>query len=191
VRLYTCGLPPDVRTARRAELESDVWEHLHDHDGRRQSAVALEIVRRTAAGVPADVAWRLEHRGARRLHTHARSRVMLANVKKHGMVALAGALALWLLFVAVMAPFVDDDWDATGAEKAALASLSALAGLLVVAGLIGRARGSRGWRYVLAAGALVAGVLNWWAIVPSVAALAILIWLFAPRHLRRAPTQPA
>jgi hypothetical protein len=30
-----------------------------------------------------------------------------------------------------------------------------------------------------------------WAIVPALAAVAIIFWLYGPRRMRRAPTQPA
>jgi hypothetical protein len=36
--LYTCGLPAAVRDARRAEIESDLWEFFHDPD--RAAAVS-------------------------------------------------------------------------------------------------------------------------------------------------------
>ena len=52
-RLYTVGLPADVRMARCAEIESDLWESLHDPDLPRP-----QILPRLAAGVVDDVCWR-------------------------------------------------------------------------------------------------------------------------------------
>jgi hypothetical protein len=54
VALYTRGLPVDRRDARRAEITSDLWEHLHDDD------VTASVLRRVLAGVPADLSWRVE-----------------------------------------------------------------------------------------------------------------------------------
>lgn len=81
--LYTRGLPCDHRDRRRAELESDLWEHVfasrEQHEG--QLLLTLQILTRLIAGVPADLTWRLEHRAsgkstARRRITHRRDRHM-------------------------------------------------------------------------------------------------------------------
>src|SRR3990170_2911508 len=62
VRVYTRGLPAEERTARRAELDADLWEHAHDagNESRRQVRIALEVVERLVAGMPADISWRRE-----------------------------------------------------------------------------------------------------------------------------------
>ena len=59
-RLYTCGLPATVRTARRAEIDSDLWELEHDAEEPRRGRTAGVILIRLFAGVPDDVAWRME-----------------------------------------------------------------------------------------------------------------------------------
>lgn len=56
-RVYTWRLPTDVRDARRAELESDVWESLRNDS-------ALHILGRVAMGIPDDIRWRMESRWA-------------------------------------------------------------------------------------------------------------------------------
>ncbi len=65
-RLYTRGLAVDERERRRLELESDVWEHLHDPD---EQATSRAVFGRFLRGIPADVRWRyrtlLDSRGAR------------------------------------------------------------------------------------------------------------------------------
>ena len=58
VRVYTTGLPDDIAADRRAELESDVWEQQHDPD----HGSPIHILLRFAAGVPADLLWRVETR---------------------------------------------------------------------------------------------------------------------------------
>ena len=52
-RAYTVGLPAAVREARRAEIESDLWESLHDPDLPHP-----QILPRLAGGVLDDVWWR-------------------------------------------------------------------------------------------------------------------------------------
>ena len=54
VRLYTLGLPADVRDRRREEVASDLWEQQHE-------AGAGSVWLRVAGGMPADVTWRLGH----------------------------------------------------------------------------------------------------------------------------------
>jgi hypothetical protein len=60
VGVYTRRLDPEVSASRRAELASDLWEQ--GAHGRRvgapDSVVALSILRRAVAGVPADLLWR-------------------------------------------------------------------------------------------------------------------------------------
>jgi hypothetical protein len=54
-RVYTSGLDPSLRDARRAEIESDLWESQQHADGRAQ------ILSRLVAGVVDDVLWRVTH----------------------------------------------------------------------------------------------------------------------------------
>ena len=52
-RCYTAGLPGDVRDARRAEIESDLWDSLADGNSTRH------ILARLALGIPDDLTWSL------------------------------------------------------------------------------------------------------------------------------------
>jgi hypothetical protein len=52
-RVYTAGLPADLRESRRAEVESDLWESLAD------GAPSHHILARTALGLPDDLTWSL------------------------------------------------------------------------------------------------------------------------------------
>lgn len=64
VRLYTAGLEPGLRSERRAEIDSDLWEHRHQPaaDLRSSSTLSLAIWGRWAAGIPADLSWRVSQR---------------------------------------------------------------------------------------------------------------------------------
>lgn len=66
VGLYTRGLPVDVRDGRREEIDSDLWSQFEEARliGRTDRSTNREILVRLLAGVPADVSWRLAHRGA-------------------------------------------------------------------------------------------------------------------------------
>jgi hypothetical protein len=59
VRAYTASLSTDARDGRRAEIESDLWEHLADADANQQHRINTEIdvLARVLIGIPADVTW--------------------------------------------------------------------------------------------------------------------------------------
>jgi len=59
-RTYTRRLPRELAEARRDELACDLWEQRTDASlaGRTSTSVALAILRRMLAGVPADLSWR-------------------------------------------------------------------------------------------------------------------------------------
>jgi hypothetical protein len=56
-RCYTCCLEPSVRDARRAEIESDLWEQLHSETSRDH---AIDILGRLLVGIPDDIRWTIE-----------------------------------------------------------------------------------------------------------------------------------
>jgi hypothetical protein len=59
-RIYTTGMPAEAGEDRRADIESDVWEFLHDEDRDRSLTPALVVLGRLLLGVPDDLAWRIE-----------------------------------------------------------------------------------------------------------------------------------
>jgi TonB family protein len=63
-RVYTSGLPPATAHARRAEVESDLWESAHDSDPDIRSHRFLQIAARLLIGIPDDLGWRLEQEEA-------------------------------------------------------------------------------------------------------------------------------
>jgi hypothetical protein len=68
VRLYTKGMPPELRNLRCAEVDADLWEHQHEAQGRGVSrgTIAVEIIARTALGIRDDLGWRRDTMRARR-----------------------------------------------------------------------------------------------------------------------------
>lgn len=61
-RLYTIGLPGEVKAMRRGEIASDLWEQTNDadqsHHGRQ--GVTWQILARMVFGMPNDMLWRAE-----------------------------------------------------------------------------------------------------------------------------------
>ena len=68
-RAYTVWLPPTVRDARRAEIDSDLWEHAHAPEGAADPrSVAGQILARCLLGIAADLTWCIQMAaGPRRL----------------------------------------------------------------------------------------------------------------------------
>jgi hypothetical protein len=58
--LYTSGMPDALREARRAEIESDLWESQHDRRPVSDFSVATQILLRLVRGLPDDLLWRIE-----------------------------------------------------------------------------------------------------------------------------------
>jgi len=94
VRLYTWRLPLVLRERRRAEIESDLWESLHDDEARSDLAQAVHIVLRLAAGIPDDLFWRFEQpREEKRLSRRAVAAVGFAAT------AMVVATGFWFLTI--------------------------------------------------------------------------------------------
>ena len=87
---YTRGLPAETRERRCLELESDMWEHLHDAS---EPDASRELLGRFLRGIPADVRWRyrtlLDSRGARQ-----RSQKMTTSLRNSWWVILTAILGV-------------------------------------------------------------------------------------------------
>ena len=114
---------------------------------------------------------------------------MIGLLKKHGMVSLTVALGVWATTVVPILVALDD--EATSGDRWLQGAVSFALGLLILGGLIAMRRGLRGGRTAVALGAIGTGILVIWLVIPAVAAVAILVWLYVPRRLRQAPAQPA
>ena len=62
VRLYTSGLQPLVRESRRAEIDSDLWEHGRLAELVREPPLrtAKEMLARAVLGMLSDITWRVQ-----------------------------------------------------------------------------------------------------------------------------------
>jgi hypothetical protein len=54
--IYTFGLPASERTARRREIESDLWESSHGGENASASCTLIRLI----LGMPDDLGWRVE-----------------------------------------------------------------------------------------------------------------------------------
>src|SRR3954464_7441692 len=95
-RVYTIGLRAEVREARLAEIESDLWESMHDPDVERP-----QILPRLAGGLLDDVCWRANHLADE-------SRLMWLTIAT-GCLLLA-AMWEWLARPAIMAMLLESVW---------------------------------------------------------------------------------
>jgi hypothetical protein len=134
VRMYTLGLDASNRYDRRAEMESDLWEHRNyaSSEGQGSMAASLSIVGRWLAGIPADLSWRASHRGNRSQQVKERVMKNALGTYWQGLAAFA-AVATGYLGVR---QFFTDEVSA-GINTGKVVGLVVLvgAGLLVLAGL--------------------------------------------------------
>lgn len=62
VALYTVGLQRDMRDARRAEIEDDLWSQAQELVDATDSGASGDVLARLVFGMWADITWRLEQR---------------------------------------------------------------------------------------------------------------------------------
>ena len=166
VALYTSGLPPEFRDARRAEIDSDLWEHrqIAELTEEPQGETTFHLLTRLLLGILSDVTWRLETG-----HSVSGERSIRMNeaLYMRGLVAVGVALALLVVIVGVGSIFnAFEDGDNSGWVWGG--SLSALSGVAVMVGLlISRPNPLLGIGLV-AAGAITIAVLWHWLLVITI-----------------------
>ena len=74
VWLYTLGLSRETRSARRAEIDADVWDQTHAWalPGASTSDDASSVLLRSLRGMPADLLWRFAEARTNRSSTEGR-----------------------------------------------------------------------------------------------------------------------
>ena len=164
VGLYTRGVPTVLRAARRDEIDDDLWCQ-HDEAaslGRSPGSLAGEILLRLLLGMPADISWRLTHRGGRTSSGLERSASMSTRVIG-ALAVLAGAS--WAISAMAALPFATSLWG--GPYTPVMSAIGVGGGVafgVVPFGLAWRFHERLGAHAVLAAGAsglgAVAGMLG-------------------------------
>jgi hypothetical protein len=124
VDLYTRGLPADARTARRDEIDDDLWcEHAEAAAaGRSARSLDADLFLRLLFGIPADVSWRLANRGhAAPSSLDGRSSM---STRTLGMVAIVAGSFPGLLII-LYQPMGDTLWASAGGVVLLLGSFVA------------------------------------------------------------------
>ncbi len=94
VWLYTIGLPLEMRNARRTEIDSDVWDHVH------ASGDAWSALLRCLRGVPADLLWRLAD--ARKNRSSTEGQLAMQTFMIRSSLGLATIILMAVLVAAVL-----------------------------------------------------------------------------------------
>jgi hypothetical protein len=147
VGLYTGALPAESGERRRLELESDMWEQLHDPAETRPGRA---LMGRWVRGVPSDLWWRyrtlLDHRASRpRDADMSLSRnwwVVLTALYGVGMIVLSIGAAVFPRGDAVIGPAI-------------AAATGAVAGGIVLGGLVVRQKNVMTGSWLVVAGCLM------------------------------------
>lgn len=113
VRLYTRGLPPEMRDARADEIASDIYEHCASANGNERG-VSAAVIGRTLRGVPGDLIWRFEEGRAVKNEPRADGvltgvRAMWATVTQAWFTPLAVLLGVFNLVAAVWIAAFDSE----------------------------------------------------------------------------------
>ncbi len=167
VALYTLGLPPDLRIARRLEINSDLWEQrrLAEYTGETPLGTAAEIAARAVLGVLSDITWRVQAR------LSARPERSYQVSESWTMRSLLGAGVVLALFVIVtgIGAIADALLDADVANgQAAFGAVTVLAGAAVAAGLLTSRRNPLLGIGLVAAGAITVAAAWYWMLVITI-----------------------
>jgi len=135
VWLYTLGSEETARQNRRAEIESDLWEHRNHAAGKGDGAavISLSILGRWAAGIPADVSWRASQ--LRRSAGITKESNMTHIAGRYWWQALAALTAIATIYAGVRQYFTDEVSAGVSAGKVIALVLLVVAGCLILLGL--------------------------------------------------------
>ena len=139
VTTYSRHLPAEVAERRQAELASDLWEQRAwgQAVSAPAPAVALSILRRMTAGMPADLRWRHHQLAATRGRPLVpEGRPVLRSLARNWWLILAALVGLFEVAFGVAIPLEEGaNFDTIGGG-----SIIATAGLLVLGGIAVRRR---------------------------------------------------
>jgi hypothetical protein len=174
VTTYSRHLPAEVAERRQAELASDLWEQRAwgQAVSAPAPAVALSILRRMTAGMPADLRWRHHQLAATRGRPLVPGgRPVLRTLARNWWLILAALVGLFEVAFGVAIPLEEGaNFDTIGGG-----SIIATAGLLVLGGIAVRRRRSRlAGDLMIAVGAMP--MMPWLWIIPlPVAGLTVIV----------------
>jgi hypothetical protein len=174
VATYSRHLPDEAAERRQAELVSDLWEQRAwgRAVGAPAPAVALSILRRMTAGMPADLRWRHSQLAATRGRPlEPEGRPVLRTLARNWWLILAALVGSFEVAFGVAIPLEEGaTFDTVGGG-----ALIATAGLLVLGGIAVRRRRSRvAGDIMIAVGALP--MMPWLWIIPlPLAGLTVIV----------------
>jgi hypothetical protein len=174
VTTYSRHLPAEVAERRQAELASDLWEQRAwgQAVSAPAPAVALSILRRMTAGVPADLRWRHHQLAATRGRPLVPGgRPVLRTLARNWWLILAALVGLFEVAFGVAIPLEEGaSFDTVGGG-----AIVATAGLLILGGIaVCRRRSRIAGDIMIAIGALP--MLPWlWMILPPLAGLTVIV----------------
>ena len=122
VGLYTRGLPPVLRAARRDEIDDDLWCQLEEAAalGRSSGSLDAEMGLRLLLGMPADLSWRLTYRKPEGKSDPERSSSM--NTHNLGVLAILGGLSFGIISILYI-PFGEALWMGNAALVGMMATV--------------------------------------------------------------------
>jgi hypothetical protein len=174
VATYSRRLPAEVAERRQAELASDLWEQRAwaQAVGAPAPAVALSILRRMTAGMPADLRWRQRQLAATRGRPLIPGgRPVLRTLARNWWLVLAVLLGLFEIGLGVAIPLHDGvNFDTVGGG-----AIVATAGLLVLGGVAVRQRRSRIAGDIMMAIAALPTVVFFWMVLPPLLGLPVIV----------------
>jgi MYXO-CTERM domain-containing protein len=174
VATYSRHLPAEMADRRQAELASDLWEQRAW--GRAVGApapfVALSILRRMTAGMPADLRWRHSQLAATRGRPlEPKGRPVLRTLARNWWLVLAALVGLFEVAFGVAIPLEEGaNFDTVGGG-----AIIAAAGLLMLAGIAVRRRRSRVAGDVMIAIGPLPTVAFMWMILPPLAGVPVIV----------------
>jgi hypothetical protein len=177
VAVYTLGLPRELRSSRRWEIDSDVWEQrqLAEMHAEPPFGTAVEMVARTLFGVISDITWRVQTGMSMRPDRSTKVNESLT-MRGFFLAAVAIAIAPAAFGVSI---FAGGGEGFSGADRAIFGSLQVAAAAAMVAGLVLSTRQPLLGIGLVALGAICMAVLWYWVpfiTVPLGAALVFLAY---------------
>lgn len=202
VNLYTRGMATELRDARRAEIESDLWAQSEEADmlGRAPRSVGIEMVTRLALGIPADILWRRSHRRAN--DDSSRKEIAMREPRSRQVWTMIGVVWAGLglafavaLLINIQSRPADRPTDVWIASVAAIGIIAGLA--LALIGLLRIRRSPTTGRQMTLVGAAIAGVATaillywmWFVAIVLALPLAIIGVVRARQVMEARPQQP-
>ncbi len=182
VDVYTLGLPQELRSARRWEIDSDVWEQrqLAEMHAEPPFGTAVEMVARTLFGVISDITWRVQAGLSARPDRSIKVNDSLT-MRGFFLAALVIAIAPAGFGIGLLAGAGE---GIDGAERAMFSFLLFAAAIAMVAGLFLSARNPPLGIGLVALGAIGMAVMWYWILFITVPLGAALVFL-AYRRARR------